>query len=82
MALISSGSSSSLDSKVSDKDKTRLGYKVASPAIENFVNSSKMIKNQENVRSRSDKGNHAVPPPYTGNYIPPKPDLMFIDEQV
>nr|GEX33332.1 ribonuclease H-like domain, reverse transcriptase, RNA-dependent DNA polymerase [Tanacetum cinerariifolium] len=22
------------------------------------------------------------PPPYTGNYIPPKPDLMFIDEQV
>nr|GEU95865.1 hypothetical protein [Tanacetum cinerariifolium] len=31
---------------------------------------------------RSDKGYHAVPPPYTGNYIPPKPDLMFIDEQV
>nr|GFD35282.1 hypothetical protein [Tanacetum cinerariifolium] len=34
------------------------------------------------VRSRSNKGYHAVPPPYTGNYIPPKPDLMFIDEQV
>nr|GEV26475.1 hypothetical protein [Tanacetum cinerariifolium] len=30
----------------------------------------------------SDKGYHAVPTPYTGNYIPPKPDLMFIDEQV
>nr|GEZ92134.1 hypothetical protein [Tanacetum cinerariifolium] len=41
-----------------------------------------MIENQENVRSRSDKGYHAVPLPYTGNYIPPKPDLMFIDEQV
>nr|GEY87415.1 hypothetical protein [Tanacetum cinerariifolium] len=41
-----------------------------------------MIDNQENVRSRSDKGYHAVPPPYTGNYIPPKPDLMFIDKQV
>nr|GEX97324.1 retrovirus-related Pol polyprotein from transposon TNT 1-94 [Tanacetum cinerariifolium] len=41
-----------------------------------------MIENQENVRSRSNKGYHAVPPPYTGNYIPPKPDLMFIDEQV
>nr|GFC78525.1 hypothetical protein [Tanacetum cinerariifolium] len=27
-------------------------------------------------------GYHAVPPPYTGNYIPPKLDLMFIDEQV
>nr|GEX86524.1 hypothetical protein [Tanacetum cinerariifolium] len=41
-----------------------------------------MIENKENVRSRSDKGYHAVPPPYTRNYIPPKPDLMFIDEQV
>nr|GEU58037.1 hypothetical protein [Tanacetum cinerariifolium] len=39
-------------------------------------------ENQENVRSRSDKGFHAVLPPYTRNYIPPKPDLMFIDEQV
>nr|GEW04221.1 hypothetical protein [Tanacetum cinerariifolium] len=41
-----------------------------------------MIENQENVRSISNKGYHAVSPPYTGNYIPPKPDLMFIDEQV
>nr|GEV02942.1 hypothetical protein [Tanacetum cinerariifolium] len=41
-----------------------------------------MLKNQENVKSRSDKGYHVVPPPYTGNYIPPKPDLMFINEQV
>nr|GEY18387.1 hypothetical protein [Tanacetum cinerariifolium] len=71
-----------LESQVSDKDKTRLGYKAASPTIENFVNSSKIIKNQENVRSISDKGYHAVPPPYTNNYIPPKRDLMFIDEQV
>nr|GEU43028.1 hypothetical protein [Tanacetum cinerariifolium] len=38
-----------LKSQVSDKDKTGLGYKVASPEIENFVNSSKMIENQENV---------------------------------
>nr|GFA49039.1 ribonuclease H-like domain-containing protein [Tanacetum cinerariifolium] len=41
-----------------------------------------MLENQENVKSRSDKGYHVVPPPYTGNYIPPKPNLMFIDEQV
>nr|GEX13844.1 hypothetical protein [Tanacetum cinerariifolium] len=41
-----------------------------------------MLENQENVKSRSDKGYHAVFPPYTGNYIPPKPNLMFIDEQV
>nr|GEX86667.1 retrovirus-related Pol polyprotein from transposon TNT 1-94 [Tanacetum cinerariifolium] len=28
------------------------------------------------------KGYHAVPPPYTGNYMPPKPDLVFVDEHV
>nr|GEW97454.1 putative ribonuclease H-like domain-containing protein [Tanacetum cinerariifolium] len=39
-------------------------------------------ENQENVKSRTYKGYHAVPSPYTGNYIPPKPDLIFIDEQV
>nr|GEW36309.1 hypothetical protein [Tanacetum cinerariifolium] len=71
-----------LESQVSNKDKTRLGYKAVSLAIENFVNSSRMIKNQENVRSRSDKGYHAVPSSYTWNYIPSKPDLMFIDKQV
>nr|GEY55682.1 ribonuclease H-like domain-containing protein [Tanacetum cinerariifolium] len=38
---------------------------------------------QDGIRgSKSDKGCHAVPLPYTGNYILPKPDLMFIDEQV
>nr|GEW30298.1 hypothetical protein [Tanacetum cinerariifolium] len=71
-----------LESQVSYKVKTKLGYKAASPTVENFVNSSKMIKNQVNVKSISDKGYHTVPPPYTGNYIPPKPDLMFIDKQV
>nr|GEW39739.1 putative ribonuclease H-like domain-containing protein [Tanacetum cinerariifolium] len=39
-------------------------------------------ENLENVKSRSDKGYHAVPLSYTGNYIPPKPDLTFIGEQV
>ncbi|GKE04791.1 hypothetical protein Tco_1396809, partial [Tanacetum coccineum] len=29
-------------------------------------------------------GYHAVPPPYTGNYVPPIPDLSFVrlDESV
>nr|GEU93625.1 hypothetical protein [Tanacetum cinerariifolium] len=71
-----------LESQVSDKVQTELGYKAVSPTVENFVNSSKMIENKENVKSRSDKGYHGVPLPYTVNYIPPKPDLMFIDEQV
>nr|GEU34759.1 hypothetical protein [Tanacetum cinerariifolium] len=68
--------------EVSDKVKTGLGYKAASPAVESFVNSSEMLENQENVKSILDKGYHVVPLSYTGNYIPPKPDLMFIDEQV
>nr|GEV47767.1 hypothetical protein [Tanacetum cinerariifolium] len=68
--------------QVNDKVKTRLGYKAASPAEESFVNSYEMLDNQENVKSRSDKGYHAVPLAYTGICIPPKPDLMFIDEQV
>nr|GEY23306.1 hypothetical protein [Tanacetum cinerariifolium] len=54
--------------------------------LEKYQNSSKslntLLESQENVKTRSDKGYHVVPPPYTGNYIPPKPDLMFIDEQI
>nr|GEU46995.1 hypothetical protein [Tanacetum cinerariifolium] len=72
MALTSSGSSSN---SYSEDIKQLLLQK-------NFVKSSEMLENQENVKSRSNKGYHAVPPPYIGNYIPPKPDLMFIDKQV
>ncbi|GJV95862.1 hypothetical protein Tco_1547439 [Tanacetum coccineum] len=73
--------------EVIDKFKTGLGYNAASstaasPAVESFVNSSEMLENQENNKSKSDKGYHAVPPPYTGNFIPFKPDLMFMDEIV
>nr|GEU86449.1 hypothetical protein [Tanacetum cinerariifolium] len=54
--------------------------------LEKYQNSSKslntLLEIQENVKSRSDKGYHTVPPPYIRNYIPPKPDLIFIDEQV
>ncbi|GKB78749.1 hypothetical protein Tco_0945644 [Tanacetum coccineum] len=49
----------------------------ATPAVESFVNSSEMLENQENNKSKSDKGYHAVPPPFTGNFIPFKPDLTF-----
>ncbi|GJU45503.1 hypothetical protein Tco_1202769 [Tanacetum coccineum] len=66
-----------LESQVINKFKTRLRYNAAtaaSPAVEIFVNLSD--------KSRSDKGYHSVPPPYTGNFIPRKPDLTFIDEIV
>ncbi|GKB19619.1 ribonuclease H-like domain-containing protein [Tanacetum coccineum] len=56
--------------------------------LEKFQNSSKslnnllMLENRENNKSRSDKGYHAVPPSYTENFIPFKPDLTFMDEIV
>ncbi|GJZ58815.1 putative ribonuclease H-like domain-containing protein [Tanacetum coccineum] len=72
-------------SQVSDKFKTGLGYNpasstAASPIVESFVNSSEMLENQEYNKSKSNKGYHAVPLPYIGNYIPSKPNLMFMDE--
>ncbi|GJV98845.1 ribonuclease H-like domain-containing protein [Tanacetum coccineum] len=50
-----------LESQVIDKFKTGLGYNAASsnvayPAAESFVNSSDMLENQENNKSKSDKG--------------------------
>ncbi|GKE61967.1 hypothetical protein Tco_1512334, partial [Tanacetum coccineum] len=66
-----------LESQVSNKFKTGLGYNAAtttSPTVESFVNLSD--------KSGSDKGYHSVPPPLTGNFIPRKPDLTFIDEIV
>ncbi|GJU13840.1 hypothetical protein Tco_1136236 [Tanacetum coccineum] len=51
------------EDQVSVKFKTRLGYNAdastaASPAVESFVNSSKMLENQEYNKSKSDKGYH------------------------
>ncbi|GJW80211.1 hypothetical protein Tco_0144186 [Tanacetum coccineum] len=66
-----------LESQVIDKFKTGLGYNAAtatSPAVESFVNLSD--------KSASDRGYHSVPPPLTGNFIPHKPDLTFINEIV
>ncbi|GKF45618.1 hypothetical protein Tco_0135420, partial [Tanacetum coccineum] len=76
-----------LESQVSVKFKTGLGYNatsstVASPAVESFVHSSEMLENQENNKFKSDKRYHAIPPPFIGNFISFKPDLTFIDEIV
>ncbi|GJT67675.1 hypothetical protein Tco_1019155 [Tanacetum coccineum] len=84
--MASSRSSSSLDSEslneilecqVIDKFKKGLGYNAAtaaSPTVEGFVNLTD--------KSRSDKACHAIPPPLSGNFIPGKPDLTFIDDIV
>ncbi|GJT88695.1 hypothetical protein Tco_1070412 [Tanacetum coccineum] len=66
-----------LESQVIDKFKTGLAYDAAtaaSPAVKSFVN---LTDNSE-----SDKGYQSVPPPLSGNFIPCKPDLTFMDEIV
>nr|GEV64258.1 hypothetical protein [Tanacetum cinerariifolium] len=44
--------------------------------LENFQTS---LKNLMHDRYKSGKGYHVVPPPYTENFMPPKPDLVFHD---
>ncbi|GJR00126.1 hypothetical protein Tco_0523110 [Tanacetum coccineum] len=66
-----------LESQVINKFKTGLGYNAAtaaSPAVESFVILT--------GKSGPDKGYPLVPPPLTGNFIPRKPDLTFVDEIV
>ncbi|GJX55298.1 hypothetical protein Tco_0285195 [Tanacetum coccineum] len=50
--------------------------------LEKFQNSSKSLNDLLESQSGSDKGYHLVPPPLTGNFIPYKPDLTFMDEIV
>ncbi|GJU19945.1 hypothetical protein Tco_1153287 [Tanacetum coccineum] len=66
-----------LESQVIDKFKIGLGYNAAtaaSPAVESFV---KLFD-----KFGLNKGYHSVSPPLSGNFIPRKPDLTFIDEIV
>ncbi|GKC79598.1 ribonuclease H-like domain-containing protein [Tanacetum coccineum] len=57
-----------LEIQVSDKFKTGVGY------------DSQVVDSQENDRYKTSKGYHAVPHPYTGNFMPPQSDLVLADE--
>ncbi|GJV38960.1 ribonuclease H-like domain-containing protein [Tanacetum coccineum] len=63
-----------LDSQVSDKFKTGVGY-------DSQVFDSQVFDSQVNDKYKTGEGYHAVPPPYTGNFMPPKPDLVLADEE-
>ncbi|GKF38276.1 hypothetical protein Tco_0118337, partial [Tanacetum coccineum] len=52
-----------------DKFKTGVGF------------DSQVFDSQENDKYKTSKGYHAVPPPYTGNFMPPKFDLVLADEE-
>nr|GFC41442.1 hypothetical protein [Tanacetum cinerariifolium] len=38
-----------------------------------------MLDSQVNDKNKTDVGYHAVPPPYTGNFMPPKLNLILAD---
>ncbi|GJZ70607.1 putative ribonuclease H-like domain-containing protein [Tanacetum coccineum] len=46
-------------------------------ASDSSVNESKEDTNQVNDRYKAGEGYHVVPPPYIGNFMPPRPDLSF-----
>ncbi|GKB59100.1 ribonuclease H-like domain-containing protein, partial [Tanacetum coccineum] len=62
-----------LDIQVSDKFKNGVGY-------DSKVFDSQVFDSQENDKYKTSKGYHAVPPPYTRNFMPPQPDLVLADE--
>nr|GEV52102.1 hypothetical protein [Tanacetum cinerariifolium] len=76
-----------LDSQISAKVKTGLGYdsqfnehevleeKVTKTVFDN--RSSDKEDRLANGRFKKGEGYHVVPPPLTGNYMPPKPDLSL-----
>ncbi|GJW76944.1 hypothetical protein Tco_0138626 [Tanacetum coccineum] len=83
-----------LEFKVKDKNKTGLGY--GDQLNENDSSGSELFNsvfdsrssdgddNQTNDRFKKDNGYHVVPPPLTGNYMPPLADLSFagLDDSV
>ncbi|GJW59399.1 putative ribonuclease H-like domain-containing protein [Tanacetum coccineum] len=77
-----------INSQLSSKDKTSLGY--GDQLNENDSSDSELFNsvfdsrssdgddNQTNDRFKKDNGYHVVPPPLTGNYMPPLADLYFV----
>nr|GEX93314.1 hypothetical protein [Tanacetum cinerariifolium] len=75
-----------LDVQLRDTALTGLGYGNHVNGCE--ANDSKSVIDKEdspvNDRFMKSNGNHAIPPPYTGNYMPPRADLSFagLDDSV
>nr|GEU82698.1 hypothetical protein [Tanacetum cinerariifolium] len=86
-----------INSQISPKDKTGLGYDsqlnerylnnksdVFKSASDSSVNGSEKDNDQANDRYKAGEGYHEVPPPYNGNFMPLRPDLSFagLDDSV
>ncbi|GKB45273.1 ribonuclease H-like domain-containing protein [Tanacetum coccineum] len=71
-----------INSQISAKDKAGLGYDSQmnkSEVVHSMFNSRESYVDDSpvNDRFKTGEGFHAVPPPYTGNYMPSRPDLSF-----
>ncbi|GJV83301.1 putative ribonuclease H-like domain-containing protein [Tanacetum coccineum] len=62
--------------KIQVSDKFKTGVRFDSQVVD-----SQVFDSQENNRYKTSKGYHVVPPPYTGNFMPPKSDLVLTDEE-
>ncbi|GJS68611.1 ribonuclease H-like domain-containing protein [Tanacetum coccineum] len=72
-----------INSQISDKDKASPGYdsQMNESEVVNSVFNSKesdVDDSPVNDRFKTGEGFHVVPPPYTGNYMPSRPDLSFV----
>ncbi|GJV24457.1 hypothetical protein Tco_1377152 [Tanacetum coccineum] len=67
-----------LDSQISDNFKTGLGFD--SQGCDSQVFDSQVFDSQVNDKYKTSEGYHAVPPPYTGNFMPPTSNLVLADE--
>nr|GEU36446.1 ribonuclease H-like domain-containing protein [Tanacetum cinerariifolium] len=79
MAYVSSGSSSSFGSDNEDLMSSVNSQVFDCEELHSHESDKSMPKNLENDRYKTGKGYHAAPPPYTGTFMPPKPDLVFND---
>nr|GEV11424.1 uncharacterized mitochondrial protein AtMg00810-like [Tanacetum cinerariifolium] len=77
-----------INSQISDKDKTGLGYngqmnesEVLNNVVDSVSDSSESDEddNQVNDMFKKSEGYHAVSHPYTRNYMPPRADLSFAE---
>nr|GEZ63202.1 ribonuclease H-like domain-containing protein [Tanacetum cinerariifolium]GEZ65807.1 ribonuclease H-like domain-containing protein [Tanacetum cinerariifolium] len=75
-----------LESQVSDKTGLGFDSQLFNSQVSDFEelhsyeSDNTVPKNLENDRYKTGEGYHDVPPPYTGTFMPPKPDLVFTDE--
>ncbi|GJS11144.1 hypothetical protein Tco_0367940, partial [Tanacetum coccineum] len=65
-----------LDSQVSDNHKSGLGY---DSQVSDENKSDEHNISQMDDKNKTGKGYHEVPPPYTRNFLPPKPELVLAD---